>query len=534
MNPSLENIFTTLLKDNTLTGTKDEKLIEESLLKYFKSNDYFLNNPNMYGLYSKEDILDRKVIWALKKGSFSKTIILLAHYDIVTTSNYNDLEPYSFEPEILKEKLKELELSQEVYCDIESNEWIFGRGSCDMKGGLAINLYTLLNHNTDDINILFIAVHDEENLSSGMREATELLMKLKKDYELDYELLILTEPHNRSSNNTFTVYTGSVGKVMPLILTKGKMAHCSRVMDGINSASLLSEIVKNLEFNTMFSIPFQGMVCPPPTVLGIKDLKSSYDVSMPEFSAAYFNINFFKNIEVSDILYTLKTLCITSFEDVLKRFNYCYDYMLTHEGEVKEKSEVTYSPVVYTFEELESKASSMIDNYDTVKNNIVKNIFSRVLNNEITIQDGGMLIVKSIVDLCNFSYPVVIVGIIPPYYPAVNNHYLNYDDSKLLSLVTSFLKYHDLNLENKPFFMGISDLSYTSCTNLASELKVIHNLITCNDHYNIPLMNIAELNIPIINIGPWGKDLHLSTERVFKEDLFNLVPRLIQHIIKNI
>jgi arginine utilization protein RocB len=36
------------------------------------------------------------------------------------------------------------------------------------------------------------------------------------------------------------------------------------------------------------------------------------------------------------------------------------------------------------------------------------------------------------------------------------------------------------------------------------------------------------LSVPVINIGPWGKDLHKFTERVFETDLVERTPALLE------
>jgi len=36
------------------------------------------------------------------------------------------------------------------------------------------------------------------------------------------------------------------------------------------------------------------------------------------------------------------------------------------------------------------------------------------------------------------------------------------------------------------------------------------------------------LSIPVINIGPWGKDLHKFTERVYEPDLYERTPALVE------
>ena len=42
------------------------------------------------------------------------------------------------------------------------------------------------------------------------------------------------------------------------------------------------------------------------------------------------------------------------------------------------------------------------------------------------------------------------------------------------------------------------------------------------EYYDIPFEAIKEISMAGINIGPWGKDFHKLTERVYKEDLYEL------------
>lgn len=40
------------------------------------------------------------------------------------------------------------------------------------------------------------------------------------------------------------------------------------------------------------------------------------------------------------------------------------------------------------------------------------------------------------------------------------------------------------------------------------------------------------LSLPVINIGPWGKDCHKYTERVFKPDLLERTPQMLMWAIE--
>lgn len=50
--------------------------------------------------------------------------------------------------------------------------------------------------------------------------------------------------------------------------------------------------------------------------------------------------------------------------------------------------------------------------------------------------------------------------------------------------------------------------------------------------YKIPFQDLATLDMPVINIGPWGKDLHKITERVFTRDVYVRMPNIIKELIE--
>lgn len=51
-------------------------------------------------------------------------------------------------------------------------------------------------------------------------------------------------------------------------------------------------------------------------------------------------------------------------------------------------------------------------------------------------------------------------------------------------------------------------------------------------YYDIPFEQIKAVSMAGINIGPWGKDFHKLTERVYKEDLYERTPRILDYAVK--
>ena len=52
--------------------------------------------------------------------------------------------------------------------------------------------------------------------------------------------------------------------------------------------------------------------------------------------------------------------------------------------------------------------------------------------------------------------------------------------------------------------------------------------------YHLPLAEIEQISMPCVNIGPWGKDFHKLTERVYKEDLYERTPAILDLAIRQI
>jgi arginine utilization protein RocB len=118
------------------------------------------------------DPFGRSNVLALVRGTGSRTVVLTGHFDVVSAANYGPLEPWAFEPEILREKLiadlRENARSQSELLalrDLESGEFMPGRGLLDMKSGLAaglVALYRFANLEERFGNLIFLAVADEE------------------------------------------------------------------------------------------------------------------------------------------------------------------------------------------------------------------------------------------------------------------------------------------------------------------------------------------------------------------------------------
>ena len=123
---------------------------------------------------------------------------------------------------------------------------------------------------------------------------------------------------------------------------------------------------------------------------------------------------------------------------------------------------------------------------------------------------------------------MIVIGLLSPYYPVVDSgdHY----ESVIKGILEKSVDDLQLELQKESYFMGISDMSFIK--NTKNKNQRIRNLMPVD--FTIHFDVIDELGIEVINIGPWGKDLHKITERVYIPDVVETVPEIIRDLIKNL
>ncbi|MEF2110731.1 MULTISPECIES: M20/M25/M40 family metallo-hydrolase [Clostridium] len=521
------------------TGTSLEKDIEKYLYNWLQKLDYFKSNTNSLGSYPlKNDSLERAVVWGLVKGVGRKTVILLNHHDVVDAYDYQTLKTYAYQPALLREMLKNVELAKDVEEDLISGEWIFARGAADMKAGIAIQLSIIeafSKQQNFNGNILFISVADEESLSLGMRSSAELLEKIKNKFDLEYTILIDSEPHQKTENNEGVFHTGSVGKLMPVVYVRGKKTHIGDIFQGFNPLLLLSQIASETELNSDFSDVVENEVSPPPSWNYFRDGKKCYDASIPDSAGGYFSVLTLKRTP-KIILEQLLEISKQTFENVICKMNKNYSNYLNKKNEVERK--LPWKTNVKTFSQIyndaieQSGEKFLLDYHLTIDKLKID-----IKNDIISMPESNMALICKTLEYITDKTPMVVIAFSPPYYPHISINDFKELDNNVSDIGNEVVRiarevcYETYSKRN--YFMGISDMSYAALNESENVIPHIEfNMPLWKNMYDIPFETIKQLNIPSINIGPYGKDLHKFTERVFTLDVIRQTPRLIAGVIE--
>jgi len=536
----IEKTFYELVAIKSDTNTILEKDVESYLYNWLSNIEYFQMNTENYGRYKiQKDSLERSIVWALLKGKGEKTLILLHHHDVVDAYDFGGLLKYAYSPMELQKEMSNIEINEEAREDLFSEQWIFGRGTADMKAGAAIQLAIIENYSkfkNFQGNLLLLSVPDEESLSVGMRGSIPLLEELKNKFNLKYTLCVNSEPHQRQEKDTGIVHEGSVGKLMPLVYIRGKKTHVGDIFQGFNPIFLQAEIMKRTELNENLADIAHNEMTPPPAWINFRDRKEAYDASIPLSSGGYFTLLTLKRTP-KEVINELKNICEAAFEEVIKDMNEHYSNYLKRINKIG--GTLPWKTKVMTFEEIFNEAvSNGREDFLRDYENTVNRVKDEIECGKINMPESNFLLIEKVLEYNDLS-PKVVIAFSPPYYPHISNRDFNNVDMKVADLskeINTFTsKQWGEKYTKQEYFMGISDMSYMA---IKEEEKIIDciesNMPLWEKVYYIPFENMKNISMPAINIGPWGKDLHKITERVYSKDLFERTPDIIQHVIEYI
>jgi arginine utilization protein RocB len=500
-----------------------------------------------YGLDPlREDIYGRQNVYAFLRGQSVRTLVLLGHFDTVSTGDYGVLEPWALDPEELAARLVTLvELTPEVQADITASphDWMFGRGVADMKSGVAVNI-ALMRRLAEKacigslpLSLVFLAVCDEENESSGILQAVHLLLRLREQYGLQYVGAINTDyttslyPGDRHRY----VYTGTIGKLLPSFLVVGRESHVGDPFNGADANLLAAELIRTLSMNEALCDAVRRQITAPPVTLKATDLKTHYDVQLPFTAYFYLNVLTFTTTP-AQLLQRLCSLCTDALAAVLASIDSAEQRWIHASGERKRLEQLQpRSGIVLTYADLytetvqrlgeERVQQALADEWERWPANLDK-------------RERSLHLVYRLWTLNGRQGPAVIVYYSPPYYPHVAATLSALQDA----IATVITAHPELNLIQQEYFPLLSDLSYLrldpdiDCSALSANMPVWRESGATSrpGSYSLPLAAIQELALPVADFGVYGRGAHQRGERVLMSYSFGVLPELIYEVIEHL
>jgi arginine utilization protein RocB len=524
----------------SVNNTAGEKNIACFIEEYLRGISYFKKYPERVFIGKLNDSLDRRNVFALikgEKGDSNDTIIIHGHMDTVDVDDFGNIKSLAFNSEKLEEKLKELELSNEIKEDLESGDWLFGRGACDMKSGVAVFMVIIKKLSEEvqkiDGNILLSINPVEENLHTGIIKALDIFKELKQREKLKYLFAINNDYicPLYPGDKTRYIYTGSVGKLLPCFYIQGKETHVGQCFEGFDASTIASELIKQINLNIDLCDEYEGEYTLPPSVLKMKDLKKQYNVQTAFEAFVYFNY-FIHNDSIENIIDKLKNICRISLENVIVSINESYEKYCSTTNMNYEK--IIYKSQVLEYDELYEIAKNK---YPKDLDSMIEKYTEKLLEIDEDKREIPLKITKKLVEISEIKTPTIVIFFAAPYCPHNTLKNEVEEEKKLYNEISEVVKdFSDSSGENYKvmrFFPSLTDSSYLKIDdNYNSIEKLLNNFPEYKKLYNVPIDLIKELNIPGINYGCFGKDAHKWTERVYMPYSFEVLPRLIMKTIE--
>ncbi|MGA8941889.1 MAG: M20/M25/M40 family metallo-hydrolase [Thermoactinomyces sp.] len=534
-----------LVEHPSIVGTFGERDIAYLIYEFLKEIPYFMEHPDFLRMTpTRHDETERYNVLALVKGnqenSSSETVILMGHMDTVDVEDYGKWINLAFSPEELVEEWNKGNVPKDVKKDLETGDYLGGRGILDMKSGIAINLaivrYFASNRHLLKGNLLFVATCDEEQNSRGILSALQDILRLGKEENLSYIAAInsdYTSPRYEGDPFRY-VYLGTVGKLLPAFYIIGKETHAGQVFEGFDPNLIVSELTSRIDYNTDLCDEMFGEITVPPVSLKQTDLKKQYDVQTPHAALVYYNF-FVHSWSPRDVLNKLKQLATEAFEAAVMKFQARYRLYSALSGHPYE--DIKIQPRVYTYEEFYQECR---EKYGQEFEQKILQFTHNMLNEEaIDVRDYARRMVEELWKWGGDTEPVVIVFFASPYIPRVVLNEQDPRDFRLIDAVQKAVQkmepFQDRKVQVRKFFPYISDMSFVAVSDDEKELQTFEkNMPVWGAKYHMDLEAIRKLDVPVVNIGPYGKAAHKKWERLEITYSMQWVPNLTVCVIQNL
>ncbi|MFW6115694.1 MAG: M20/M25/M40 family metallo-hydrolase [Chloroflexota bacterium] len=525
----------------------------------------------------------REIVWAMVEGGAMSpqaqripTIVLMGHLDTAGVQDYSrDLDP--FDPEGLRQALVEQYQAQpdtadERLQDAASGDWMFGRGSFDMKSGVAAQIAVMgaLEKSKESLpgNVLMITTPDEEVESGGIMDALRPLLHLRDARSLDIVGAINSDyaaPRGPGDDRRY-IYHGTIGKLLCCFYVRGCETHVGEAFRGLDANLISANLICRTNLNVDLCDEADGEITVPPVTQKARDFKARYDAQTP-ISAVVHCSCLVHSWTPEQVLNKMVALAQQALGDANRRRLRQWQVYAARQGNPRSLPDLggrvwTYQQLYEAVEdklgpaelsqELEARALGYVRQARRVLSRLTPAEQDFLVDNGqlvgIDSRERSLVIVRTLVDIATreeiFSsgQPAIVVYFAPPFFPPVRGD----ETSPLSRAITDQVNArHRALIQFRSFYPYVSEMSYVRVDDdvykslpalkanfpLWRDPDVETPEDSRTEYFTVPFDLIRELGCDVVNIGPWGKEAHGKGERVYTPYSFETVPELIHAVI---
>jgi len=528
----------------------------------------------------------RQIVWAMVEGGAVPpptervpTVILLGHLDVAGVQDYgSSLDP--FDPDALRahwldQYRADPASEDERLLDAASGEWMFGRGSFDMKSGVAAQIAVMgeLEREKETLpgNVLMITTPDEEVESAGLMDALEPLVKLRDERSLDLIGVInadYTAPR-QPGDETRVIYRGTIGKLLCCFYVRGCETHVGEAFRGLDANLIAANVVRATNLNPALCDEADGEVTVPPVTQKVRDFKARYDAQTP----------------LAAVVHCSRLIHGWTPQDLLEQMTHAAEEALQQADEQRQAAWREYThrqgrvnvldPLpgqVYAYHELYAAVAARLggedlkvelegrsfraigsarEALDRLPPSERESLVDQARLTDLDSRERSLIAVRILVDIglregvIDSRRPAVVVYFAPPFFPPVRG-VPTAPLSRAIAAEAAAGAYEATGpLQFRGFYPYVSELSFLRVDDsVYDSLPVLKaNFPLWRDGgqdvsadlrregFGVPFETIRELDCDVANIGPWGKEAHGRGERVHMPYSFETVPELTYNVV---
>ncbi len=539
---------------------------------------------------------DRRIVWAMVEGGAVPpdaeripTVVLLGHLDTAGVQDYgSDLDP--FDPQGLGERLLERyrghpDTDDERLQDAASGMWMFGRGSFDMKSGVAAQIAVMgaLERAKASLpgNVLMITTPDEEVESAGLMDALAPLIELRDTRGLDLIGVInsdYTAPREPGDDNRY-IYRGTIGKLLCCFYVRGCETHVGEAFRGLDANLIAANLVRETNLNPDLCDEADGEITVPPVTQKVRDFKARYDAQTP-ISAVVHCSCLVHSWTPRDVLARMVALAGRALSEANHRRVVAWGAYASRQGSTDALPSlggdvVTYRQLyeavaermgrVELAQELDersfdaiAKIRGMLEVLSPAERDA---LIDRAHLVDMDSRERSLVIVRTLVDIAtregvfDTRRPAIVVYFAPPFFPPIRGDPTSRLNRAIAAEVAEGT-YGEIQFRGfYPYvseisFMRVDEAVYDSLPVLKENFPLWREAKLARrgspdprrpprgmaedlrkETFSVPFDLIRELDCDVANIGPWGKEAHGKGERVHMPYSFERVPELIHNVI---
>jgi arginine utilization protein RocB len=294
----------------------------------------------------------------------------------------------------------------------------------------------------------------------------------------------------------------------------------------VNAAYLAAELTTELEFAPGLGEDGAGALASPPTVLGSRDLKGAYDVTIPGAVWTFWNVLVHER-RAAQVMETAISLARQAADRAGAR-------MAERAARLRLPVDMTpdwRSIPVLTYAQVAQAARERDASFGERFAALAETLRTSA---DLDLPTRSRRLFEEVWSGSGLSGPAIVLGFGSMPYPAIHWPHEPEIEGAIRGAMAATAERFGVSIGATPFFPAIADMSFLGPVDAADLAEAARQTPLWGSSIQWDLTGAPTPGFPLVNIGPWGRDYHHWLERVHAPYAFEVLPSLIQETVRRV